>query len=55
MWSEDQWFGHDLIGAENKNVSLAEPFHLDLRKSAFSTGLMAASAGTGKRVAKRVV
>ena len=39
----------------DENVSLAEPFRLDLRKSAFSTGLMAASAGTGKRVAERVV
>ena len=58
MWSEDHWFGPDLIGAEkwgNENVSLAEPFHLDLCKSAFSTGLITASAGTGKRGAKRVV
>ena len=57
MWSEDHWFGPDLIGAEkwgNENVSLAEPFHLDLCKSAFSTGLITASAGTGKHGAKRV-
>ena len=55
---EVEWRPVDLIGAEkweNENVSLAEPFRLDLCKSAFSTGLITASAGTGKRGAKRVV
>ena len=58
MRNEDHWSGPNLIGAEmwgKENVSLAEPFHLDLCKSAFSTGLITASAGTRKRVAKRVV